>query len=420
MTKSILTVAFILTTAVVVAPRSATAQNEVLAEMYGRGVHAYYSGDNNTAVKFLTMVIDNGSQDPRAFYFRGIVAYSMGQMDAAKDDWRRGAEMEASGNMSNAIGRSLSRFQGTGRLELETIREETQLKELAKAAKRSQARYGEITEAESRVLRKPPQPATPPVASTPPAPATPPAAPPVTVPPVTDAADPFADDMAIGEPSIQSDDALKGAMEDPFAGKASIPAGSVPPNDAVNPFGGASGGDASDPFGSAPSSGADPFGSAPSTGADPFGGAAAGADPFGSSPAPAAGADPFGGAPSSGADPFGGAAPAPATAPAKSADPFGGGSDAGAGADPFGGSDTGAAADPFGGAAPAPAAAPAKSADPFGGGSDAGAGADPFGGAAPAAAPAKSADPFGDAGDAAAGADPFGGGSDAGADPFGN
>ena len=333
MTKSILTVAFILTTAVVVAPRSATAQNEVLAEMYGRGVHAYYSGDNDTAVKFLTMVIDNGSQDPRAFYFRGIVAYSMGQMDAAKDDWRRGAEMEASGNVSNAIGRSLSRFQGSGRLELETIREETQLKELAKAAKRSQARYGEINEAESRVLRKPPQPATPPVASTPPAPATPPAAPPVTVPPVTDAADPFADDMAIGEPSIQSDDALKGAMEDPFAGKASIPAGSVPPNDAVNPFGGATGGDASDPFGSAPS-----------TGADPFGGAAGGADPFGSSPAPAAGADPFGGAPSSGADPFGGAAPAPAAAPAKSADPFGGGSDAGA--DPFGGGDAGA--DPFG------------------------------------------------------------------------
>jgi hypothetical protein len=330
MFKSILTVTCILATVVVVAPRTATAQNEVLAEFYGRGVHAYYAGDNVTAEKFLSMAIDNGSTDPRAYYFRGMVAYSNGDMEAAKDDWRRGAALEAAGNINTPIGRSLARFQGTGRLELETIREEAQLKALAEAAKRAKARYGEISAAESQVLRTtPPSAATPPATppataatpATPPAaaatPATPPAA--ATTPPITDAGDPFADDMAIGEPNVQSDDALKGAMENPFAAGGAVPAASVPPNDTNNPFGGAASGDASDPFGGGASAGADPFGGASDAGADPFGGSGdsgAGADPFGGGSDAGAGADPFGGSGDSGAG----------------ADPFGGGSDA----DPFG------------------------------------------------------------------------------------
>ena len=76
---------------------SASAQNAVLAEMYGRGVHAYYSGDLITAHDSLSMAIDSGSTDPRAYYFRGMVAYMSGRTAEAETDWQQGAELEAGG-----------------------------------------------------------------------------------------------------------------------------------------------------------------------------------------------------------------------------------------------------------------------------------------------------------------------------------
>ena len=42
---------------------NASAQSEVLAEMYGRGVHSYYAGDYISAYESLTMAIDNGTDD---------------------------------------------------------------------------------------------------------------------------------------------------------------------------------------------------------------------------------------------------------------------------------------------------------------------------------------------------------------------
>ena len=101
---------------------SARGQNAVLAEMYGLGVHAFFACNPIEARKYLSMAIDNGIQDPRAFYFRGIVAYNSGSTYEAEADWQRGAEMEASGRTNAAIGRSLARFQGPGRLKLEGIR----------------------------------------------------------------------------------------------------------------------------------------------------------------------------------------------------------------------------------------------------------------------------------------------------------
>src|SRR5215218_9091749 len=44
----------------------------VLDDLYGRGVHAYFSRDSRQAVQLLGEAIANGTQDPRAFYFRGL------------------------------------------------------------------------------------------------------------------------------------------------------------------------------------------------------------------------------------------------------------------------------------------------------------------------------------------------------------
>jgi hypothetical protein len=265
---------------------SASAQNQsvILAETYGQGVHAFNGGRLSDAVEFFSLAIDNGSQDPRAYYFRGIVNYVSGRPEEAVKDWQAGASIEALGGPNPSIGRSLARFQGNGRLMLEQIRQSARIKALAEANARSQRRYGEIQATdENRAIVRP----TPRVPSRP---VTPPTTPPA-------AANPFASGTSgQGAPTKMGDDALAGAMKEPFDDKPAAAGG---------------------------------------------GAAAAGADPFGGGGAPAAGADPFGGggAPAAGgADPFGGGG-APA---AGGADPFGGGAPAAGGADPFGG-------DPFGG-----------------------------------------------------------------------
>ena len=232
---------------------SASAQTAILAELYGRGVHAHFCGLNDEAIKYLTMAIDNGIQDPRAYYFRGIAAFSAGRLAEAEADWQLGAELEAFGRTNTEIGRSLARFQGSGRLQLERIRQTAQLNALAAAQARSRQRYGELGASDPGAA----------------APAAPPAA--IAPPPVpSDTENPFADDLAGGQPNVAAPDALEGAMNDPFADEADPNAPAAPAG--ADPFGGDAGG--ADPFGG----GADPFGGA--GGADPFG-AAAGGDPFG-------------------------------------------------------------------------------------------------------------------------------------------
>tara|TARA_R110002049_G_scaffold4601_5_gene32265 strand:- start:377098 stop:377946 length:849 start_codon:yes stop_codon:yes gene_type:complete len=264
-------VAAITLTVSAAAPSRADAQNEVLAEMYGRGVHAYYSGNYNDAYNMLSMAINNGSQDPRAYYFRGIVAEAQGRAYEAESDWQRGAELEAAGGQNPWVGRALARFQGSSRLKLEEIRQKARLQAMAIAAARSQARYGEIDAAQPAPTMQPaPTGATPPSAVTP--------------PPVPDMGNPFDGDqggVVAGEPKVESDDALEGAM-DPFAEGAAPATGSAPAAAADDPFAtpaDAGAAPAEDPFAS-PDAG-DPFAPAGDDGgamADPFGGDSE--DPF--------------------------------------------------------------------------------------------------------------------------------------------
>lgn len=263
---------------------SVKAQNAILAETYGQGVHAYNGGHLNEAQNYFTLAIDNGSQDPRAYYFRGIVSYVSGREAEAEADWQAGAEMEANGRMNPAIGRSLSRFQGLGRLKLEQIRQTARLQALAVANARSKQRYGEIQANPENTALTPPAPKASPQPSVAPPP-TPPAA-----------NNPFADDnMASGKPQVVADDALEGAMNDPFANDPKAAPAPAPGGGNANPFGGGAGaGGGTDPFGG----GTDPFGGGGAGGgdSDPFGGGGA-ADPFGGGGGAGGGDDPFGGNP---------------------------------------------------------------------------------------------------------------------------
>lgn len=102
---------------------SAVAREDgILAVAYGNGVHAYYSGDYQRSYDELSTTIEGGTQDPRAFYFRGLAALKLGRLDEAEADFALGANAEAAGRGNWPVGRSLERIQGEPRLQLEKHR----------------------------------------------------------------------------------------------------------------------------------------------------------------------------------------------------------------------------------------------------------------------------------------------------------
>lgn len=328
--------------AVSVAGFSATcvsAEDPILNSLYGDGVHAYFDGSFDTAYERLTEAIDQGSEDPRCFYFRGLALAALGRPDESAEDYVMGAKMEALGSTEFIdVSRSLQRVQGFTRLEIEGYRESARVEAHKRAEAQKEARYEQLKRSEENVLRdmvrRSPQ-----------------------FPPVAVKEDFTAPFGGNGEtvPEAKDGDVMPLLPETDDTAGTETPFGGTP----------AAAGD-DDPFGGP---GDDPFGGSSQPAAD---------DPFGGSTTPASGDDPFGGSTPAGDDPFGGSTtPAAETPNAASDDPFGGSAPAGGApasttetADPFGGSSAtpGASDDPFGGSAPA-GDAPASStepADPFG------------------------------------------------------
>lgn len=97
-------------------------ESNPLTSMLGDGMNAFYSGKKEEAFKLFTAVIDRGLPDPRAYYFRGMIAFDQQDIDEAVRDWVTGAGIEADSKKDFQIGRSLQRFQGEGRIRLERIR----------------------------------------------------------------------------------------------------------------------------------------------------------------------------------------------------------------------------------------------------------------------------------------------------------
>lgn len=347
-----------------------------ISATYGEGVHRYFAGDLAGAKESLNQSIEAGSQDPRAFYFRGLIDEAMGTDGSA--DFQKGAKLEALGRRSSPVGSSLTRVQGTVRKKIEKARRDARIMRLKEIQEEKVARIS-AAEAASKSAGA--------------------------VVPATAGGgpSPFADGLRSGTVAV---DKIQPSTPEVDAGNFAAPATTTPP-----------------------------AASSTAGGADPFGGDAAATDPFGgaaSAPAATPVADPFGGGATTPAtpemtapatDPFG--APAASSA-VPAADPFGGGTEAAEpaattpGADPFGAPGATSevpAADPFGaGTSPATPDSTARAAEPFGG-NDGSAepemktvevepetpAADPFGGAP------SSSDPFGSGGDET-GTDPFGAG----------
>lgn len=246
------------------------AQDAVLAQFYGRGVHQYFAGNYDSAAADLTTAIDGGSKDPRAYYFRALTSLRRGDSYSADSDLRVGASLESADvSQFYPVGKSLERVQGADRKTVERHRAIARAEAFQRRHDRDLLRYEQRRRAESQVLRssgvaplvKPPAPAAaePPVPGPEPAdddpfadkpettPAAKPAAaaadkpvppPPVAQPPTTEpaedmraeapaaepAADPFAEEPAAdAKPAAEEKPAEppaaepKAGEEDPFA-----------------------------------------------------------------------------------------------------------------------------------------------------------------------------------------------------------
>ena len=222
----------------------ALAQDGLLEDLYGRGVHAYFEHRYEEAHGLLTKAITSGLQDPRAYYFRGLANLRLGRPEDAKAEFVTGAEVEAIAAEPVNVGKALERVQGADRLAIEQHRRAGRLALHNKAAAAAKARYEERLEAEKRVLLPPrangARPAAPPDESDPfndgakpaplpapgeepkPVPADAPAAEPKPVEPKPaepkPAADPFAEDPKPATPAPKpAEPAAEGANPAPAA-----------------------------------------------------------------------------------------------------------------------------------------------------------------------------------------------------------
>jgi hypothetical protein len=222
---------------------TARADESVLAELYGQGVHAYFAGDYFTAHDLLTEAIDQGSRDPRCYFFRGLTYMHLGRSYEAELEFKIGAEMEAnSTDRVYPVSDSLQRIQGRQRLQIERIRQQARLVSKVSGSKAQQSRYDELRKAEQNVLRgQPGTPAAPPAnmgqrkdpsdpfargQEEPPVKAPPRAAPVPAVPSAPAVADPAAPSAAPAMP----------AEADPFGTPAAPAAPAAKPDAQSDPF----------------------------------------------------------------------------------------------------------------------------------------------------------------------------------------
>jgi tetratricopeptide (TPR) repeat protein len=135
---------------------AAYGQDQVLAEIYGRGVHAYFGGRLEEAESTLSEAINQGSKDPRCYYFRGLTLLRLGRLDEANADFMLGAKEEVKDvALSTLVSRSLARVQGGPRLLIEKARQAARIEHRAAQVARDKARYEEWQSNEKRMLRQP-------------------------------------------------------------------------------------------------------------------------------------------------------------------------------------------------------------------------------------------------------------------------
>jgi hypothetical protein len=105
-------------------------------QVFAAAMLRFNRGEYQAAYPLFSTLIDAKFADPRAHYYRGLSAWRMGAFESAQDDFRAGAEVEASN--PDALGMmsiQMYRIQGPARRALETARNEARLAAYARREK---------------------------------------------------------------------------------------------------------------------------------------------------------------------------------------------------------------------------------------------------------------------------------------------
>ncbi|HUY91639.1 MAG TPA: tetratricopeptide repeat protein [Pirellulales bacterium] len=131
-------------------------QFDALDELYGNGVHAYNGGNYAEAYNELTRAIDNGSADPRVYYYRGLSYLKLGRPQEAQSDFAEGAKLEmADSDRFYNVSKSMERVQGRPRALLERYRAAARLAAFHEREQARFERYERIRQNEPNVQLKP-------------------------------------------------------------------------------------------------------------------------------------------------------------------------------------------------------------------------------------------------------------------------
>ncbi len=162
-------VSFLVAGWVLVSTAPLLAQDAVLGQIYGSGVHAYFAQDYLRSYQLFTSAIDGHSQDPRCYYFRGLALVKLGRPQDAEIDFQHGAKLESATDpvRSFDVARSLERVQGGERSTLERYRLEARMAVLQKAEQERTTRYQEGLKEQRAALQKASEGAPPATVETP-------------------------------------------------------------------------------------------------------------------------------------------------------------------------------------------------------------------------------------------------------------
>ena len=88
--------------------------------LLNNALSVWRAGDLSSAEKLLSEIIENGTDDPRPLYFRGILAEQTGNDGSA--DLKAAAKLEAETSTASLVNRSIERTQGPLRVRIERYR----------------------------------------------------------------------------------------------------------------------------------------------------------------------------------------------------------------------------------------------------------------------------------------------------------
>jgi hypothetical protein len=133
--------------------QSAQADEPVIKQLYGGGVHAYFTRDYKEAYDLLSSAVDTNTQDPRVYYFRGLAQLQLGRPDEAKVDFAKGADLEATATDDLfGVDKALERVQGKARLSIETERVAARNRAVKRRLTEDEERYNRIRSNEPNIL----------------------------------------------------------------------------------------------------------------------------------------------------------------------------------------------------------------------------------------------------------------------------